>query len=230
MWRGLWRWVRETLRRDFVAGLLVFIPVGFTMLSVLWIVEQLDQLVLPKVFAFLGLEGQIPFLGVITTLAAILLAGALTRSFIGRAVLRFWERVVDRIPVARSLYSILKQSTQAFIGAGPGGSSYRRVVLIEYPRKGIFTYAFVTGRVENPIAGLPEEMVKVFVPSTPNPTTGYLLLLPEADVVKTDLTVEEAFRLIISAGIASDDEPPPLSVVPSTLPAESSEAASSPDD
>ncbi len=230
MWKGLWLRVGATLRRDFLAGLLVFIPVGFTILSLLWIVERLDQLVLPKVFDFLGFEGQIPFLGVITTLAAILLAGALTRSFVGRAVLRFWESVVDRIPVARSLYSILKQSTEAFIGAGPGRNSYRRVVLIEYPRKGIFTYAFVTRRVERSIAGLPEEMVMVFVPSTPNPTTGYLLLLPEADVVNTDLTVEEAFKLIISAGIASDDEPPPLSVVPSTLPAEASAAASSPDD
>ena len=230
MWKGLWLRVGATLRRDFLAGLLVFIPVGFTILGLLWIVERLDQLVLPKVFDFLGFEGQIPFLGVITTLAAILLAGALTRSFIGRAVLRFWERVVDQIPVARSLYSILKQSTEAFIGAGPGSHSYRRVVLIEYPRKGIFTYAFVTSRVERSIEGLPDGMVKVFVPSTPNPTTGYLLLLPEADVVNTSLTVEEAFKLIISAGIASDDEPPPLSVVPSTLPAETSEAASSPDD
>jgi uncharacterized membrane protein len=229
VWKGLWLRVGATLRRDFLAGLLVFIPVGFTILGVLWIVEQLDQLVLPKVFAFLGFEGQIPFLGVITTLAAILLAGALTRSFVGRAVLRFWERSVDRIPVARSLYSILKQSMEAFIGAGSGRHSYRRVVLIEYPRKGIFTYAFVTSRVERSIAGLPDDMVKVFVPSTPNPTTGYLLLLPEADVVNTALTVEEAFKLIISAGITSEDEPPHESVVPSTLPAESSEAASSPD-
>ncbi len=229
MWKGLWLRVGATLRRDFLAGLVVFIPVGFTILGVVWIVRRVDRLVLPKVFDFVGFEGQIPFLGVITTLTAILLAGALTRSFVGRAVLRFWERVVDQIPVARSLYSILKQSTEAFIGANPGKSSYRRVVLIEYPRKGIFTYAFVTSRVEKPIAGLPEEMVKVFVPSTPNPTTGYLLLLPEADVVNTALTVEEAFKLIISAGIASDDEPPPLSVAPPTLPAETSEAASSPD-
>ena len=136
MWRGLWQRVGATLRRDFLAGLLVFIPVGFTILSILWIVEQLDQLVLPKVFDFLGFEGRVPFLGVVTTLAAILLAGALTRSFIGRAVLRFWERLVDRIPVARSLYSILKQSTEAFIGTGPSSRNYRRVVLIEYPRKG----------------------------------------------------------------------------------------------
>ncbi len=229
MWRRLWQRVGETLRRDFVAGLLVFIPVGFTILTIVWIVEQLDQLVLPKLFDFLGFEGRVPFLGVTTTLAAILLAGALTRSFIGRAVLRFWERLVDRIPVARSLYSILKQSTEVFIGTGPSSRNYRRVVLLQYPRKGIFTYAFVTGRVERTIAGLPDGMVKVFVPSTPNPTTGYFLILPEADVVGTALTVEEAFKLIISAGIASDDKPPPLSVVPTSVPAESAKDASSPD-
>lgn len=231
MWRGLWQRALETLRRDFVAGLIVFIPVGFTILGVLWIVEQLDKLVLPKIFAFLGLEaGQVPFVGVIATLGAILLGGALTRSFIGRSVLRYWERAVRRVPIARSLYSILKQSTEAFIGpGGPNGRGFRRVVLIQYPRPGIFTYAFVTGNVEKPIGGLPDGMVKVFVPSTPNPTTGYLLLLPESDVVNTDLTVEAAFKLIISAGIASEETQPALNAVPTSDPAESSEAASSPD-
>ncbi len=229
MWKGLWLRVGATLRRDFLAGLVVFIPVGFTILGIFWIVDWLEQLVLPKVFDFVGFEGQIPFLGVITTLAAILLAGVLTRSFIGRAVLRFWERLVDRIPVARSLYSILKQSTEAFIGSGPGKRDDQRVVLIQYPRPGIFTYAFVTGRVERPIAGLPDGMIKVFVPSTPNPTTGYFLLLPDSDAVDTGLTVEQAFKLIISAGIASGDEHRPMSVVPAKVPAESSKAASSPD-
>jgi uncharacterized membrane protein len=213
VWSGLWHWVWERLRRDFVAGLLVFIPVGFTILGVLWIVEQLDKLVLPKIFDFLGFEaGQIPFLGVIATLAVILLAGALTRSFVGRAVLRLWERLVDRIPIARSMYGILKQTTEALFGSGASGRNFRRVVLIEYPRRGIYTYAFVTGRVKKPIPGLPEGLVKIFVPSTPNPTTGYFLILPESETVDTGLTVEEAFKLIISAGIASEDAQVPMSV------------------
>lgn len=212
MWSGLWHRVGETLRRDFVAGLLVFIPVGFTILGVLWIVEQLDKLVLPKIFGFLGFEvGQIPFLGVFATLAVILLAGALTRSFVGRAVLRFWERLVDRIPIARSMYGILKQTTEALFGAGASSRNFRRVVLIEYPRRGIYTYAFVTGRVKKPIPGLPEGLVKIFVPSTPNPTSGYFLLLPESEAVDTGLTVEEAFRLIISAGIATEEAQVPMS-------------------
>jgi uncharacterized membrane protein len=187
--------------------------------------------VLPKIFGFLGLEaGQIPFLGVITTLAAILLAGALTRSFVGRTVLRLWERVVDRIPVARSMYAILKQSTQALFGSGAVGRDYRRVVLIQYPRPGLYTYAFVTGRVGQPIPGLPEDLIKLFVPSTPNPTTGYFLLIPESDTVDTDLSVEEAFKLIISAGMASEGEKLRLSVPSSRLGASSPDASTSPDD
>jgi uncharacterized membrane protein len=186
-----------------VAGLLTFIPIGFTVLGVLWIIEQLDKLVLPKIFGALGIDaGKLPFLGVFVTLVAILLAGALTRSFVGRAALGLWERLVERIPIARSMYSILKQFMQAVFGSSTA-SNFRRVVLIEYPRKGIFTYSFVTGRMENSLPGLPRGLLKVFVPSTPNPTTGYFLLVPESETIDTGLSVEEAFKLIISAGIAS---------------------------
>ncbi|MFQ5514673.1 MAG: DUF502 domain-containing protein [Myxococcota bacterium] len=204
MWRAFWNWVMATLRRDFVAGLLVFVPIGFTILGVLWIIQQLDNLVLPKIFNAFGIDvRQFPLLGVITTLAAILLAGAMTRSFVGRAALGLWERVVDRIPVARSLYSIVKQFMQAVLNAGARGSNFRRVVLIEYPRKGIYTYAFVTGQVQPVQPALPPGLLRVFVPSTPNPTTGYFLLVPASEAIETGLSIEDAFRLIISAGIAS---------------------------
>ena len=218
MWKGLWLRVGATLRRDFLAGLLVFIPVGFTILGLLWIVERLDQLVLPRVFKFLGFEGQIPFLGVITTLTAILLAGALTRSFVGRAVLRFWESVVDRIPVARSLYSILKQSTEAFIGASPGRNSYRRVVLIEYPRKGLYALAFTTGDAEGPVADATgcEDLVNCFVPTTPNPTSGFYLLVQRDEIREVNITVEEAFKVIMSAGIVKPQ--PATGLAPSAPP------------
>jgi uncharacterized membrane protein len=196
----------ETLRRDFVAGLLVFVPVGFTILGVLWILRQLDNLVLPQVFRALGLEGrQPPLVGVIATLALILLFGALTRSFVGRTFIRLWERTVKRIPIARSLYTVLKQFMEAVFGTKGSTGNFRRVVLIEYPRRGIYSYAFVTGRVTSPNDGLPDGLLQVFVPSTPNPTTGYFLLVPEQDATETGLGVEEAFRLIISAGIASGE-------------------------
>lgn len=208
MWSGFWARVVATLRRDFIAGLLVFIPVGFTAVGVLWILEQLDNLVLPRVFAFFDMDpGRWPYLGVFATLGMILLAGALTRSFVGRGALRIWERLVERIPIARSLYAILKQSTQALLTGGGRGQSFRSVVLIEYPRSGLWTYAFVTGQVSHSPQGLPDDLLRIFVPSTPNPTTGYLLLVPAAHAIATDLSVEDAFKLIVSAGIAHDDAP-----------------------
>jgi uncharacterized membrane protein len=195
-----------TLRRDFVAGLLVFVPVGFTILGVLWLVRQLDNLVLPQVFAFLGLEtAQPPLVGLVVTLVAILLVGALTRSFIGRTALSLWESVVHRIPIAGGLYTVLKQFMEALFGTKTDGPQFSRVVLIEYPRKGIHSYAFVTGQVIRSPTGLPERLLKIFVPSTPNPTTGYFLLVPAEDAIDTGLSVEEAFKLIISAGIATGE-------------------------
>jgi uncharacterized membrane protein len=201
VWERLRHSVVQTLRRDFIAGLLVFVPVGFTILAVLWILQQLDSLVLPRVFRAIGMEArQPPFVGVLVTICVILLAGAATRSFLGRWALSLWERLVDRIPVARSMYSVVKQFMQAVLGEG-AQASFDRVVLIEYPRKGVYSYAFVTGQME-PVDSESGPLVKVFLSSTPNPTTGYFLLVREAEVIETDLTIEEAFRVIISAGIA----------------------------
>lgn len=206
MWGRFWRRVIDALRRDFFAGLLVFVPVGFTVLGVLWIIDRLDRLVLPYVFRVLSLDVAQPrFLGVVVTIAVILLAGALTRSFIGRGALGLWEALVTRIPIARSLYAVLKQFMEAVIGENPS-RSFDRVVLIEYPRPGLYTYAFVTGRIREPGTGLPPNLIKVFVSSTPNPTTGYFLLVPESDTIETDLSVEEGFKLIVSAGIADSTD------------------------
>ena len=206
--------VVKTLRRDFVAGLLVFVPVGFTILGVLWILDQLDKLVLPRVFKAVGLEASQPrFVGVLATVCVILLAGALTRSFMGRWMISLWERAVERIPVARSLYSVLKQFMQAIVGDSERGQSFQRVILVEYPRRGLWSYGFVTGR-QKPLPELPAGLLKIFISSTPNPTTGYYILVAEDDVVETDLSVEEAFKLIVSAGIAdSAHTPPELHVV-----------------
>ncbi len=203
--RSIWRRIVETVRRDFVAGLLVIIPVGFTILAIIWGFDQLDNLILPKVFAFFSMEAnQPPFVGVIATVSLILLAGALTRSFLGRGFIRLWESLIDRVPIARSVYSVLKQFMEAVFGT-TGREGFRRVVLVEYPRKGIWCYAFTTGRIDQPKRGLPEGLTKIFIPSTPNPTTGYFLLVPESDLRDTGLSVEDAFKLIISAGIAGHE-------------------------
>jgi uncharacterized membrane protein len=214
------RWIVDSLRRDFLAGLLVFVPVGFTVLGVLWLIDVLDSLVLPWFFKPFGLDASPPrFVGTIVTIGLILLAGALTRSFVGRGALKLWERLVQRIPIARSLYAVLKQFMQALIGVS-STTNFDRVVVLEYPRKGIYTYGFVTGRNRLQSPDLPDDLIKVFVSSTPNPTTGYFLLVPDEQLIDTGLSVEEAFKLIVSAGVA--DGAPPLLSQPLDVTAESS--------
>jgi uncharacterized membrane protein len=201
-----WRRVGETIRDDFVAGLLSIVPVVATVVGVLWALATLDDLILPKVYQLFGLEGDQPALvGTVVTFAAIILTGALTRSVLGRWLLATWEHFISRVPVARSLYSVLKQFMQAVFGQSKE-SIFQRVVLVEYPRKGVWRYALVTGRVEGQIPGTVPGLTRCFVPSTPNATTGFMILIPESDIVETGLTVEEAFRGIVSAGIAGGAE------------------------
>jgi uncharacterized membrane protein len=203
------RSITDTLRRDFVAGLLAFVPTVTTIVGVLWVLAQLDNLVLPKLFSFFGMQGQQPrFAGIVVTLAVVLLVGALTRSIVGRSLLGVWENLIDRVPVARSLYLVLKQFMAA-IFSKEGHPGFNRVVLVEYPRRGIWSYGFITGRMGSDSTSGSPELIKVFIPKTPNPTTGYYVLVPREDVRDSRLSVEEAFRAIISAGIASDvdDEP-----------------------
>ncbi len=205
-------WV-ERLRRWFVAGLLVFVPVGFTVLALLWIVEQLDSMVLPGVFALFGLQSRPPrVVGALVTLGVVLGLGAATRNVVGRSFVHLWERVVERIPIARSLYSVVKQFMEAALVQS--GRAFSRVVLVEYPRKGVFAYAFVTGRPTEQIPGLPPDLIKVFVPKTPNPTTGFYLLARESELYDSQLSVEQALRLIVSAGITGDEAlaRPPLAL------------------
>jgi len=216
--RWFWGRIMEAIRRNFTAGVLVFVPIVSTVIGALWVIERLDNLILPRFFAAVGLaDEQPPFLGVIVTLLAILLAGFLARSFIGRAALNLWESLIDRVPVAGSLYSVLKQFMHAIVGEGDYGS-FSRVVLLEYPRRDIWCYGFVTGTLKREIPGLPSNLLKVFIPSTPNPTTGYYLLVPEQDVRESGLTVDDAFRVIVSAGIANPSETAlPPRVVPADL-------------
>jgi uncharacterized membrane protein len=201
--KQVWGTIGETVRRDFVAGLLVLVPIVATVVTTLWIVERIDNLVLPKVFGAIGMAGeQPPFLGIVATFLIIVLAGALTRSFVGRGALVIWERAIERVPVARSFYTMLKQFMHAIFQEGDYGS-FKRVVLVEYPRRGAWSYAFVIGYSQVDMPGIPAGTVKVFIPKTPNPTTGYYVLISPDEVRDSGLSVEEAFRIIVSAGIAA---------------------------
>lgn len=201
--------IREILRRYFVAGVLLFAPLGITLWAMAWIIQRLDNLILPHLLRLLrpGVEApQIPFVGAVFTLLVILLFGVVARHLFGSELVRISERLLQRVPVARSIYVGVKQLTEAILFADTR-ESFRRVVLVEYPRKGLWAIAFTTGGARGPVRrALSEPMLNCFVPTTPNPTSGFYLLVPESDVVEVDMTVEEAFKLVMSAGLVAPGE------------------------
>lgn len=199
--------LREAVRRYFVAGLLVFAPLGITIWAIAWIIQRLDNLLLPRVLNLLfpGWEPPpIPLVGAIFTLLVILLMGVLARHLFGGEFIRAWERLLARVPVARSIYYGVKQLFEAIIRSDH--TRFRRVVIIEYPRKGVYALAFTTGPVLGRLKSITDKpLINIFLPTTPNPTSGFYLLLPQDEVVETNLTVEEAFKLVMSAGMVSPE-------------------------
>ena len=148
----------------------------------------------------------IPGLGVFIAAVILILIGFLTANFLGRAFLVFGERIVARMPVVRSIYNALKQIMETVLAKS--GSSFRDVVLLEYPRKGIWAVAFVTSQAKGQVSNIKDEdMISIFMPTTPNPTSGFLLFVPKSDLTYLDMSVEEGVKLVISAGmIWPDDE------------------------
>ncbi len=199
--------LREALRRYFVTGILVFAPIGVTIWATAWIVGRLDNALLPALLRLLfpGMESppRIPFLGAIFTLAAILLLGVIARHFFGMELVRVGERILARVPVARSIYGGVKQLVEA-IFQSRSREGFRGVVLIEYPRRGCYAVAFTTGAAKGLVqSAVPDTLVNCFVPTTPNPTSGFYLLVPEQDTIPVDMTVEDAFKLVMSGGLVT---------------------------
>jgi uncharacterized membrane protein len=199
----------EAIRRYFAAGLLAFAPIAITLWAIVWIINRLDNLLLPTVIkiAIPGLEGAPkapPFVGAIFTFMVILAAGVFVRHFFGNQVVRITENVLTRVPIARSIYLGVKQLVEAIFKSNTK-STFNRVVIIEYPRKGLFALAFTTGDTRGPAAqALPDlHLVNCFVPTTPNPTSGFYLLVDRSEIRELDISVEEAFKVIMSAGLVT---------------------------
>lgn len=219
--RGFFATAREVLRRYFVTGVLIFAPIGVTVWAIVWIIQKLDNVLLPHllslVFPTLESTPRLPFVGAIFTLFVILLLGVIARHFFGAEMVRAGERILGRVPVARSIYGGVKQLTEA-IFASQTKTTFRRVVLVEYPRREMWVVAFTTGSARGTVAdALDEAMVNCFVPTTPNPTSGFFLMLPERDVRPVDISVEDAFKLVMSGGLVHPgdrgaDRSPPLPV------------------
>ena len=208
MLRTLWRAVREAVRRYFVAGLLAFAPIAITFWAIGWIVTRLDNLLLPRVVQWVvpGLEQAPdlpPLVGALFTFVVILAAGVIARHFFGHQVVKLSEAVLGRVPVARSIYAAVKQLFEAIFRSGASARNFNRVVLIEYPRKRLYVLAFTTGPAVGPVAETvgTDDLVNCFVPTTPNPTSGFYLLVHRDELREIDISVEEAFKVIMSAGI-----------------------------
>ncbi len=198
---------RESLQRYFLAGLLVFLPVAITLWFLGWVVELLDSVldVLPKAFhpnSYLPIP--VPRLGAVVTLVMILFLGFLTRGVATRRFLAVWEGVFAKIPVFRGIYTAVQKMVQTFLGPS---NAQRQVVMIEYPRAGVFTVAFAMGRAWAVLENKTNvQLVNVFVPTTPNPTSGFYLLVPSHEVTPLNMTIEEAFKLITSGGLITPDD------------------------
>lgn len=194
------------LRAYFFSGLLVVTPISLTLYVVAWIAGGIDQTVvslLPKSFwTFYTLPFEIPGLGIVILIALLILIGAITRGFLGNILVRTGERILDRVPIARSIYSGTKQIMEAVFSGD--SVSFKEVGLIEYPRKGIWSLCFVTGATKGEVQDKTEnDVVNVFVPTTPNPTSGFLLFVPRSDIVVMNMSIEEGIKMVVSAGIVT---------------------------
>ena len=193
------------LRKWFFTGLLVIVPGAITLAVLNWLVGLLDQtlLILPAAW-HLGFH--LPGFGVLLTLMILLVVGATTSNFAGRKLVQWGDRLVSRIPVVRSIYSSVKQVSDTLFSEG--GNAFRTAVLVQWPREGVWTVAFVTGAPGGEVAALlRDEYVSVYVPTTPNPTGGYFVMLRKSDCIELDMGVDAALRYIVSMGVVVPHEP-----------------------
>jgi len=196
-----------------VTGLLIWIPPAVTFLVVRFLVNLVDGIltVAPERWqpdALLGFH--VPGLGVLLALVILLVTGMLFANLLGRQLVTAWERLLGRIPFVGPLYRGSKQVAETVLA--PDGKAFRKVVLIRWPHHDSRAIAFVTGTALGEVQEKTHErLVAVFLPTTPNPTSGFILLVPEADIVPLDMTVEDAFRLVVSLGVVVPEWPPPSS-------------------
>lgn len=198
------------LRGYLIAGLLVWLPIVVTVLILKFLIDVVDQslLLLPEVVQPETLIGfRIPGLGFLLSGMVLLLTGMVVTNLLGSSMVKLWERLLARIPVVRAIYSASKQLTETLFSGS--GKSFRKVVLVRYPHPGLWTLAFLTGD------GMPEAnrktgrvLANIFVPTTPNPTSGFFLMVPREDMIELDMPVDVGIKLILSAGAVSPEVRP----------------------
>jgi uncharacterized membrane protein len=193
----------KRLRRYIVAGILIWVPIGVTIFLLRILVGILDRslLLIPAQYRPEEIIGfAIPGLGIVLTLLVLLVTGILGANIVGRSTVGLWESMLERIPVVRSVYSAAKNFTE--IVFSDSSQSFKKVLLIEYPRKGLYSLAFQTSSELGEVQGRSgEEVVCTFVPTTPNPTSGFIIIVPRKDITELDMDVDEALKMIISLGV-----------------------------
>jgi len=209
------RGVFARLRAYFLAGILVSAPITITAFSAVWLIEFVDSRIVPLipqrynpdfyVRDYLNLSIGVPGLGLLVLVIGLTLIGWLAAGFVGRFFLRIGEAILDKMPVVRTIYGATKQILETVLAQQ--SQAFRQPVLVEYPRKGVWAVAFLTAdaarEVHHKLGG--QRLVNVFLPTTPNPTSGFLLIVPEEELILLDMSVEEAVKLVISAGIVTPE-------------------------
>lgn len=199
------------MKKYFITGLLIWVPLAITVWVLHLIVSTMDQSLhfIPAALRPESLFGfAIPGIGAILTLLVVFLTGLLTANILGQRLLRFWESALSRIPIVKSIYYSVKQVSDTLFSSS--GQAFRKALLVQYPRNGSWTVAFLTGQPGGDAARhLDGDYVSVYVPTTPNPTSGFFLMMPRQDVIELDMSVDEALKYIISMGVVTPTLPNP---------------------
>ncbi len=194
----------KNIRKYFISGLIVWLPLGLTVLLVRFFIDLADGMVPTAYHPDTLLGFNIPGIGIIFIIIIVFITGLITANFIGRRLLDFWNAFLNKIPGVRSIYNAIKQISDTVLTSS---NSFEKVLLIEYPRKNLWTIAFKTGNYRGEVEKfIGEPIINVYVPTTPNPTSGFFIMLPENEVKELDMSIDDALKLIISGGIVSPND------------------------
>ncbi len=195
------------MRKYFITGLLILVPLAITAWVLHAVISTMDQslLLLPAEWRPEALIGfKIPGLGAVLTILIIFVTGLLTKNFIGNYVVAAWEALLNRIPIVNSIYSSVKQVSDTLFSST--GNAFSKAVLIQYPREGSWTIAFLTGKPSGDVAQhLGDDFISVYVPTTPNPTSGYFLMVPKKDAIELEMSVDTALKYVVSMGVVAPE-------------------------
>ena len=202
--------IAAKLRRYLLTGVVVTAPISITVyltyVFLTFIDNNVGRIIPDEIINRYFGGGAIPGLGLIAALVFFIVIGWLATNFLGRFIIRIYEYILDRMPIIRNVYGAIKQIFETI--AASQSSAFREAVMLEYPRKGVYSIGFVTGTTEGEVQNATKaETINVFVPTTPNPTSGYLLFVPKKELIYLQMTVEEAVKLVVSAGIITPPTP-----------------------